>query len=31
MPEGDFRNWAEIAAWADGIARELAPAPAIRR
>jgi hypothetical protein len=20
MPEGDFRNWAKIEAWADGIA-----------
>jgi menaquinone-dependent protoporphyrinogen oxidase len=28
MPEGDFRNWAEIAAWADGIAGDLAPVPA---
>jgi menaquinone-dependent protoporphyrinogen oxidase len=31
MPEGDFRNWAEIEAWADGITGELAPAPATRR
>ncbi len=23
MPEGDFRDWAAIDAWADGIAREL--------
>jgi len=23
MPEGDFRNWAEIEAWARGIARDL--------
>ncbi len=23
MPEGDFRDWAEIEAWADGIARAL--------
>lgn len=25
FPEGDFRDWAEIEAWADGIARALAP------
>ncbi len=25
FPEGDFRDWAEIEAWADGIAHELAP------
>ena len=31
LPAGDFRDWPEIEAWADGIARELqqarAPAP----
>jgi menaquinone-dependent protoporphyrinogen oxidase len=26
--EGDFRDWAAIEAWAEGIARELAPVPA---
>jgi menaquinone-dependent protoporphyrinogen oxidase len=31
MPEGDFRNWHEIEAWADSIAGELAPAPATGR
>ncbi len=31
FPEGDFRDWAEIEAWADGIAHELAPEPASRR
>jgi len=25
--EGDFRDWAEIRRWADGIARQLMPAP----
>ena len=30
MPEGDFRDWPEIDAWADSIARELAPATASR-
>lgn len=30
FPEGDFRDWAEIEAWADGIARELALVPAGR-
>ena len=25
LPEGDFRDWREIATWADGIAGELAP------
>lgn len=25
MPAGDFRDWAAIEAWADGIARELEP------
>ncbi len=25
MPEGDFRDWNEIGAWADGIARALQP------
>ena len=25
LPEGDFRNWAAIDAWAGGIARELTP------
>jgi menaquinone-dependent protoporphyrinogen oxidase len=24
LPEGDFRNWAQIRGWAEGIARELA-------
>ncbi|MDI6719560.1 MAG: flavodoxin domain-containing protein [Methanomicrobiales archaeon] len=24
LPEGDFRNWSDIEAWANGIARELA-------
>lgn len=28
VPEGDFREWAEIDSWADSIARELAAAPA---
>jgi hypothetical protein len=23
FPEGDFRDWAEIHAWAEGIARDL--------
>ena len=27
LPEGDFRDWAEIEAWATGIARELAQVP----
>jgi menaquinone-dependent protoporphyrinogen oxidase len=26
--EGDFRDWPAIEAWAEGIARELAPVPA---
>jgi menaquinone-dependent protoporphyrinogen oxidase len=26
MPEGDFRDWKEIEAWADGIAGQLKPA-----
>lgn len=30
LPEGDFRDWPEIEAWARGIARELAAAPAGR-
>lgn len=30
FPEGDFRDWAEIETWADGIAHELAPAAASR-
>jgi menaquinone-dependent protoporphyrinogen oxidase len=30
LPEGDFRNWAEIEAWATTIARDLAQAPAGR-
>jgi menaquinone-dependent protoporphyrinogen oxidase len=30
FPEGDFRDWAEIEAWADGIASELGPVPAGR-
>lgn len=25
IPSGDFRDWADIEAWADGIARELRP------
>lgn len=25
MPSGDFRDWADIEAWAEGIARELVP------
>jgi menaquinone-dependent protoporphyrinogen oxidase len=28
FPDGDFRDWAEIEAWADGVARELALVPA---
>jgi menaquinone-dependent protoporphyrinogen oxidase len=28
LPTGDFRDWAEIEAWAEGIAAELAPATA---
>jgi menaquinone-dependent protoporphyrinogen oxidase len=28
LPEGDFRDWAEIDAWADGIAATLARVPA---
>jgi menaquinone-dependent protoporphyrinogen oxidase len=28
MPAGDFRDWPEIEAWADGIARELGQVPA---
>ncbi len=31
FPNGDFRDWAEIEAWADGIAQELAPVAAGRR
>jgi len=31
FPEGDFCDWAEIEAWADGIAHELAPVPGSRR
>ena len=31
LPEGDFRDWAEIEAWADGIAVELAAAGAANR
>ena len=31
LPEGDFRNWAEIDAWADEIAHELAQAAIGRR
>jgi menaquinone-dependent protoporphyrinogen oxidase len=31
LPEGDFRDWAEIDAWATQIARELAPAPESKR
>lgn len=30
FPDGDFRDWAEIEIWADGIAKELAAAPAGR-
>lgn len=30
FPEGDFRNWKEIAAWAGSIAHELAPEMASR-
>jgi len=30
FPDGDFRDWAEIETWADGIAHELAPVPASR-
>lgn len=30
FPEGDFRDWPEIDAWADSIAHELAPAPVSR-
>jgi menaquinone-dependent protoporphyrinogen oxidase len=31
LPQGDFRDWAAIEAWADGIARELAHLSASRR
>ena len=31
LPQGDFRDWAAIGAWADGIARELAHRSASRR
>lgn len=31
FPEGDFRDWTAIEAWADSIAQELAPVPASRR
>ncbi len=31
FPAGDFRDWAEIDAWADGIAHDLAPLAAGRR
>jgi menaquinone-dependent protoporphyrinogen oxidase len=31
LPEGDFRDWAEIETWASGIAHELAEAPTSRR
>ena len=31
LPQGDFRDWAAIQAWADGIARELAHRSASRR
>jgi menaquinone-dependent protoporphyrinogen oxidase len=27
LPEGDFRDWEEIEAWAESIAQELAPLP----
>jgi menaquinone-dependent protoporphyrinogen oxidase len=27
LPTGDFREWPEIDAWADGIARELSGTP----
>jgi menaquinone-dependent protoporphyrinogen oxidase len=30
FPNGDFRDWAEIETWADGIARELVAIPASR-
>lgn len=30
LPQGDFRDWAAIGAWADGIARELAHRSASR-
>jgi menaquinone-dependent protoporphyrinogen oxidase len=29
MPSGDFRDWAAIDAWADGIAADLAPTSAV--
>jgi len=28
LPEGDFRDWKAIEAWAQSIAQELAPVPA---
>lgn len=31
MPEGDFRDWADIDAWAERIGRELAQVPAAHR
>jgi menaquinone-dependent protoporphyrinogen oxidase len=31
LPQGDWRDWAAIGAWADGIARELAHRSASRR
>ncbi len=30
LPEGDFRDWADIETWADEIAASLAPVPVVR-